>query len=155
MSDLGLNKILGAVLVTALAVVGLHEVSGMVFEAEPAEKAGYAITVAETADSGAVAELPVDWGTVLPTANVAGGQSQFAKCSACHTPTAANGIGPGLAGTVGRKPASHAGFAYSPAMTAYGAEHPAQDPGLLWSTGGHRMRGWRARKARPYLRRVP
>jgi hypothetical protein len=25
---------------------------------------------------------------------------------------------------------------------AHGAEHPAQDPGPLWSAGGHRMRGW-------------
>ena len=112
MSDLSFNKIAGAVLATALAVVGLHEVSSMVFEPNVAAKPGYAVEVAEETGAGAAApELPVDWGTVLPTADIAAGQAQFAKCSSCHQPTDANGTGPGLNGTVGRKPASHAGFA--------------------------------------------
>lgn len=128
MSDLGFNKIAGAVLATALAVVGLHEVSSMVFEPHVAAKPGYAVEVAEETGGGAAAaELPVDWGTVLPTADIAAGQAQFAKCASCHQPTDANGTGPGLNGVVGRKPAGHAGFAYSPAMTAYADTHARWD----------------------------
>ena len=88
MSDLGFNKIAGAVLATGLAVVGLHYASSMAFEPEVAAKQGYAVEVAEdTGGATAAPELPVDGGTVLPTANIAAGQAQFAKCSSCHQPT--------------------------------------------------------------------
>jgi len=125
MSDLGFNKIAGAVLATGLAVVGLHEISSMAFEPGHAEKAGYAIEIPEIAgavDTGPV--LPPDWGTVLPIADVAAGQAQFAKCVSCHKPDDANGTGPGMNGVIGRKPAGHAGFRYSDAMVAYGAANP-------------------------------
>jgi cytochrome c len=126
MSDLGFNKIAGAVLATGLAVVGLHEVSGMTFEPEHAEKAGYAIAIPDAV--GAVEtgpELPPDWGTVIPIADVAAGQAQFAKCVSCHKPDDTNGTGPGMNGVMGRKPAGHAGFRYSDAMIAYGGANPA------------------------------
>lgn len=128
MSDLNFNKIAGAVLATALAVVGLHEVSGMVFEPEAPKTPGYAVAVAEETGGGAAAaDLPVDWGTVLPIADIAAGQAQFAKCASCHVVGDANGTGPGLNAIVGRKPAGHAGFAYSPAFTAFAGEHPRWD----------------------------
>lgn len=126
MSDLTFNKIAGAVLATGLAVFLLREVSDIVFEKEPPEKPGYAITVAETTEGGAAAaEAPIDWGTVLPVANIETGKGVAAKCASCHNfdPAGTNGTGPGLYGVVGRKPASHAGYAYSPAMTAYAGEH--------------------------------
>ncbi|MBL8773521.1 MAG: cytochrome c family protein [Phenylobacterium sp.] len=127
MSDLTLNKIFGAVLATGLAIVGLRELSIGVFEPSKPTKAGYAVEVAEEAGGGGgEAELPPDWGTLLPTADVAAGEAAFAKCKSCHVADAsnANGTGPGLHAVVGRKPASHAGFAYSPAMTAYAGAHP-------------------------------
>jgi cytochrome c len=123
--DLSTNKILAGILATGLTVVGLHEVSGMVFEPGHVEKAGYEIAVAETAGGGsAQPELPPDWGTVLPAADIAAGEGVFAKCSSCHKLDATNGTGPGLVNAVGRRPASHAGFAYSPAMQDYAGEHP-------------------------------
>jgi|SRR5450830_37851 len=48
--------------------------------------------------------------------DVNAGKLVFAQCAACHTVTAANGIGPGLLGIVGRKSASSPGFRYSPAL---------------------------------------
>ncbi len=119
--------IAGWSLAAALAVVGLHEVSGMAFE--PAhlehEKWGMAVEAQIAADTGTIApEAPIDWGTVLPAADVAAGEVVFAKCASCHKVDDTNGTGPGLNGIVGRKPASHAGFAYSPAMVEYGAAHP-------------------------------
>ena len=45
----------------------------------------------------------------------------FASCSGCHSLEAGkSGIGPSLAGVVGRKKASAAGYAYSPALKAKG-----------------------------------
>lgn len=123
MSDLTFNKVAGAVLATGLAIVGLREVSAGIFAPHPVEKPGYAITVAEeTGEGGAAAEAPIDWGTVLPVADVKAGEAVFAKCKSCHTIEAggANGTGPNLHGTLGKKPGTHAGFAYSPAMIEHG-----------------------------------
>ena len=43
MSDLGFNKIAGAVLATGLAIVGLRELTSIVYQTKPVEKAGYEI----------------------------------------------------------------------------------------------------------------
>lgn len=123
MSDLTFNKVVGAVLATGLAIVGLREISSGIFAPHPVEKPGYAITVTEDAGGGgAVAEAPIDWGTVLPVADIKAGEAVFAKCKSCHTIDAggANGTGPNLHGALGRKPGTHPGFAYSAGMIAEG-----------------------------------
>jgi len=130
MSDLTFNKVAGALLATGLAIVGLRELSSGVFTQEKPEKAGYAIQVAETSEGGAAAaDVPPDWGTVLPAADVKAGEAVFAKCKSCHTIAEGgpNGTGPDLWGVVGRKPGSHAGFAYSAGMTDFGAKQPIWD----------------------------
>ena len=131
MSDLTFNKIAAAVLATGFVLAGLKEGSAMVFASEGhVEKPGYAITVAEAAgDSGPAVEAPIDWGTVLPAADVKAGEAVFAKCKSCHTADngGPNGTGPNLWGLVGRKPASHPGFAYSSALTGYAAKQPVWD----------------------------
>ena len=129
MSDLTFNKVAGAVLATGLAIVGLRELSSGVFSTEKAEKPGYAIEVVEDAAGGPVVEAPIDWGTVLPKADVAAGEAVFAKCKSCHTIDngGPNGTGPNQWGIVGRKPGSHPGFAYSAAMTDYGSKNPVWD----------------------------
>lgn len=123
MSDLTFNKVVGAVLATGLAIVGLREISSGIFAPHPVEKPGYAITVAEDASGGGpTAEAPIDWGTVLPTADIKAGEAVFAKCKSCHTIEAggANGTGPNLHGILGKKSGQHAGYAYSPAMIEHG-----------------------------------
>lgn len=131
MSDLTFNKIAGAVLLTALSIAGLKELSSAVFSNEPPEKPGYAIEVAEAGggEGGAAADVPPDWGTVLPVADVAAGEAVFQKCKSCHNADngGANGTGPNLWAIVGRKPGGHGGFAYSAAMTEFGAKQPIWD----------------------------
>jgi len=131
MSDLGFNKIAGAVLATGLAIVGLKELTSIVYKVEPAEKPGYAITIAEETGPGgaAVAEVPIDWGTVLPTADIAAGEAVAKKCASCHSfnQGGATMVGPNLYGVVGHKPGSHAGMAYSDGMKAFGEKTPAWD----------------------------
>jgi len=128
MSDLTFNKVAGAVLATGLAIFGLRELSSGVFGDEKVEKPGFAVEVAADAAGGeaAAADVPPDWGTVLPKADVAAGEATFAKCQSCHS-FAANGTGPDLMGVVGRKPGSEAGFSYSPVMQAFAAKQPIWD----------------------------
>ncbi len=53
--------------------------------------------------------------------DLAAGQKAFQACAACHSTVAgANGVGPSLAGIVGRKAGSLPGFNFSRAMKASG-----------------------------------
>jgi cytochrome c len=127
MSDLTFNKVAGAALATGLAIFGLRELSSGVFADHKVEKPGFAVEVAaETGGAAEAADVPPDWGTVLPKADVSAGQAVFAKCQSCHSLTA-NGTGPNLTGVVGRKPGTEAGFSYSPGMEAFGAKQPIWD----------------------------
>jgi cytochrome c len=127
-SDLQFNKYAGALLATGLAILGFREVSNILFEPTEVEKPGYAIEVPESLLGGGeeAAELPPDWGTLLPTANTATGATLFGRCQSCHTidQGAANGTGPNLFGAAGGPVAGHPGFAYSPALVAHKAEAP-------------------------------
>ncbi len=125
--DLNGNKILGAALATALVIIGVQQVTGMIYATAKPEKMGYFIDAPEEAAGGpAEVVLPPDWGTVLPAADLAAGEAAFARCQACHTVNAggADGIGPNLFGVVGGPVMHRPGFAYSDAMTAHKAEAP-------------------------------
>jgi cytochrome c len=128
MSDLTFNKVAGAVLATGLAIFGLRELSSGIFSNQKVEKPGFAVEVAAEGGGGAAeaADVPPDWGTVLPKADVAAGEATFAKCQSCHT-LGANATGPNLVGVEGRKPGSEGGFAYSPAMQAFGQKTATWD----------------------------
>ena len=127
-NDLTFNKILGGLLATGLVIVGLPQLSDIVFKPSVAEKPGYAITVQEeaTGGGGEVADVIPDWGTVLPAASVAAGAEVANKCKSCHNLDngGPNLTGPNLYGVEGRKPGSHPGFAYSSAITDFSAKHP-------------------------------
>ena len=130
MSDLTFNKIAAAGLAAAFLIAGLTQLTGGLFEQEPAKTPGYLVEVVEEGGEGAaVVDTLPDWGTVLPTADIAAGEAVFAKCKSCHVADAsnANGTGPGLHGVVGRAPASHPGFAYSDGMKGEAGKIPVWD----------------------------
>jgi len=134
MDSLEWNKILMGVGFSALAVLGINELTKVVYNVEKPETVAYLVagveaeTPAEGGDSGgdigAPAALP-DFGIVLASADLAAGEKIAAKCAACHSWTkgGANGIGPNLYGIVGNSHA-HLGdaFAYSKAMAAKSGE---------------------------------
>ena len=124
--DLKWNKIMGACLGTAFAILVVQQVSSAVYHTKAPEKMGYFVDAPDEAAGAAEAVLPIDWGTVLPTADVAAGQAAFARCVACHTVNAggAMGTGPNLHGVVGGPVMHAAGFAYSDAMAKHKAEAP-------------------------------
>ena len=121
------NKIIGAVLGTAIFIFVVRLVAEKIYEPEIPAKSGYVVEgVAETAGSGGatapVEEAMPDWGTVLASADVAGGKTVSTKCEQCHdlSKGGPNKIGPNLFAVVERPRASVAGFAYSGAMKGKG-----------------------------------
>jgi cytochrome c len=117
------NKIIGAVLGTAIFIFVVRQVAEVIYEPEVPAKPGYVVEgVAETPAGGAaatpVAEVIPDWGTVLPAADVAAGKTVSVKCEQCHdlSKGGPNKIGPNLYGVVDRARATHPGFDYSGAM---------------------------------------
>lgn len=71
-------------------------------------------------DAGAVEEEPVDFATLMASADAAAGESVFRNCRACHKlEKGENAVGPYLYGVVGRDVGTAAGFgAYSGALNA-------------------------------------
>ena len=71
MSDsLAFNKYAGALLATGFVIALLVNASGMVFGDDKVAKPGFKVEVAEgTGGGAAVADVPPDWGTVLPKAD--------------------------------------------------------------------------------------
>jgi len=135
MADLTFNKIAGAVLATCLVIFGLQNLTGILFEQTPPAKPGYAIAISESAGGAAEApDVPPDWGTVLPTANVQHGQDLTAKCASCHQfdPAGTNGTGPGLYGVEGRPPGSHPGFSYDQPMQDFAKTHKVWTYDLIY-----------------------
>ncbi|TCR62575.1 cytochrome c family protein [Bosea sp. BK604] len=56
----------------------------------------------------------------LADGDAARGKTLFSRCSACHTVTDQNRLGPHLSGVSGRVAGTAAGYRYSKAMAAYG-----------------------------------
>lgn len=79
----------------------------------------YVIPVEGAEDTAAVVEEGPSFDEVYATASAADGEGQWRACSACHSLVAGeNGVGPYLAGVVGRDVASVDGFNYSGALIA-------------------------------------
>jgi cytochrome c len=121
MDSFELNKVLGAVLATCLALLSLNIAAGAIFTSHNPEKPGYEIAVKEDDSHGkpgeaAPAEEPLP--VRFASADVGRGANSEKKCQACHTTGKGepNRVGPNLWNIVGRPKASHEGFNYSAAM---------------------------------------
>jgi cytochrome c len=130
MGNLEFNKIAGAVLGTALLVLGLKTVSAEIFRTEAPEKPGMAIEVAEAVpaaggDTGGAAAPAMPLGVLLAKADVAKGQAAAKACGACHVfeKGGANKIGPHLWDIVGRPIGGVADFTYSAGFKDYAGKN--------------------------------
>ena len=123
MNSFEINKILGALLGTCLALLAVHIAAGAIFTPPVPAKPGYEIAVKEFAPEQAqgkeaAAEQPIE--ALLATASVERGTQIVKQCQICHNLGKGQGpkVGPDLYDIVGRERASQAGFNYSAAMKA-------------------------------------
>jgi cytochrome c len=126
MDSFELNKIIAAVLMTALIVIGINKLGDSIFNVEKPKQSAYKVEGVELASStGTKAKIKelvqLDIKEILALGDAAHGEKVFKKCSACHIVAKGgkNLIGPALYGVVGRASASIPDYAYSSALKAH------------------------------------
>ena len=131
MDSFEINKIIAAVLLTALIIIGIGKFTDILFHIEKPQQSAYKIEGLEVATTSVskddtedkVAEV-VDITALLAMGDLCHGEKVFKKCSACHQIAAdgKNMIGPNLWGVIGRTAGSVSDYKYSKAMIAYAKE---------------------------------
>ena len=128
MDSFEINKIVAAVLMVALLVIGIGKLSNVIFHVEKPKTPGYVVEVeqATTVSSSTekAVEQKVDIAALMAMGDIALGEKVFKKCSACHMIASGgkNMIGPNLWSVIGRTAGSVSDYKYSKAMVAYGKE---------------------------------
>tara|TARA_Y100001970_G_C13853026_1_gene660272 strand:+ start:39 stop:575 length:537 start_codon:yes stop_codon:yes gene_type:complete len=127
MDSFEINKIVAAVLVVALLIIGIGKISDMVFHVEKPEKPGYVVEVevkTSLVSTESQVEEKVDIAALMALGDVISGEKIFKKCAACHSINKGgkNNIGPALYNVVGREIGGVADYKYSKALVAYGKE---------------------------------
>ena len=108
MDSFELNKIIAAVLMVALLVIGLGKIADSVFHVKQPKNLGYQVEIeSELASSvSGVAETveKIDIMAIMKQGDIVSGEKIFKKCAACHSINKGgkNKIGPALYNVVGR-----------------------------------------------------
>ena len=127
MDSFELNKIIAAILMVALLVIGIGKLSDVIFYVEKPETPGYSVEVEQVAVVGSEttsqpAENKIDIAALIAMGDIATGEKVFKKCAACHSIVKGgkNNIGPALYNVVGRDVGAVSDYKYSKALAAYG-----------------------------------
>ena len=130
MDSFEINKIIAAVLLVALLLIGIAKISNVIFYVEKPEKPGYTVEVDQVVSSSSTTtavvaeEKKVDIAALMSLGDVSSGEKIFKKCAACHSINkgGAHKIGPALYNVVGRKSGKEAEYKYSKALLEYNKE---------------------------------
>ena len=128
MDSFELNKIVAAVLMVALLVIGIGKLSDVIFHVEKPKTPGYAVDVEQavitSAASSETTEEKIDIAALMAMGELAVGEKVFKKCAACHSIVKGgkNNIGPALYNVVGRQTGVVNDYKYSKALSGYGKQ---------------------------------
>ena len=128
MDSFELNKIIAAILMVALLVIGLGKIADSVFHVNKPEKPGYKVEVENQSIANAsqtvAVEDKIDIAALMSLGDVDSGKKVFKKCAACHSinKDGGNKIGPALYNVVGRKVGGVNDYKYSKALASYNRE---------------------------------
>ena len=128
MDSFEINKIVAAILMVALLIIGIGKISNLIFYVEKPKTPGYAVELEEpssiTATTISTADEKVDISSLMAMGDIESGEKIFKKCAACHSIVKGgkNKIGPALYNVVGRKVGAVTDYKYSKALSSYGKE---------------------------------
>ena len=127
MDSFELNKIIAAVLLVALIIIGIGKLSDAIFYVEKPNTPGYVVEVEQAATTGTEIKSDtvvekVDIAALLAMGDLTHGEKVFKKCAACHSIVKGgkNNIGPALYNVVNRQVGLVDNYKYSKALAAYG-----------------------------------
>jgi cytochrome c len=128
MDSFELNKIVAAILMVALLIIGIGKLSDIIFHVEKPKTPGYAVEVDQATTVSSSSKTPVveevDIAALMAMGDITLGEKVFKKCSACHSIVKGgkNNIGPALYNVVGRKTGVAADYKYSKALASFNKE---------------------------------
>ena len=129
MDSFELNKIIAAILMVALIIIGIGKLSDVIFYVEKPETPGYTIEVEKAVSKIAekeqdTTEKKIDIAALMSMGDISTGEKVFKKCAACHSIVKGgkNAIGPALYNVVGRKVGAVEDYKYSKALAEYEKE---------------------------------
>ena len=127
MDSFELNKIIAAILMVALLIIGIGKLSDAIFYVEKPKTPGYIVEVEQVATAGTETKSDtvvekIDIAALLAMGDLAHGEKVFKKCAACHSIVKGgkNNIGPALYNVVNRQVGLVDNYKYSKALAAYG-----------------------------------
>ena len=128
MDSFEINKIVAAVLMVALLIIGIGKLSNIIFHVEKPKTPGYAIEVEQvttvSSTTKKAVEEKVDIAALMAMGDITLGEKVFKKCAACHSIVKGgkNNIGPALYNVVGRKTGAVTDYKYSKALASFDKE---------------------------------
>ena len=128
MDSFEINKIIAAVLMVALLVIGIGKLSDIIFYVDKPKTPGYAVdteqAITASANISETAEEKIDIAALMAMGDLTVGEKVFKKCAACHSIVKGgkNNIGPALYNVVGRQVGVVTDYKYSKALSGYGKE---------------------------------
>ena len=129
MDSFEINKIVAAILMVALLIIGIGKLSDIIFYVEKPKTPGYAVEVdnavnTNTKSISETTEDKIDISSLMALGDLTHGEKVFKKCAACHSIVKGgkNNIGPALYNVVGRKVGAVNDYKYSKALSAYEKE---------------------------------
>ena len=128
MDSFEVNKIIAAVLMVALLVIGIGKFSDIIFHVEKPKTPGYAIKIDQvtsvSSDTKKAVIEKIDIAALMAMGDATTGEKIFKKCAACHSINKGgkNNIGPALYNVVGRKTGIVTDYKYSKALASFDKE---------------------------------
>ena len=129
MDSFEINKIVAAILIVALLLIGLGKLSDIIFYVEKPKTPGYTVEIDQVVSTNeetnsVTTEEKIDLAALMSMGDLTTGEKVFKKCAACHSIVKGgkNNIGPALYNVVGRKVGALDNYKYSKALSEYGKE---------------------------------
>ena len=127
MNRFEINKIVAAIVLTVVVVVGINKLADVVFNVKAPTDSTYKLvadkkTIKAEENNSTKTENDIDVKAFLALGNSDEGKTIFKKCAACHSISkgGSNKIGPALWGVIGRKAGAVDDYKYSKAMSELG-----------------------------------